>query len=442
MDDTVVFEPEKLTQLGRSMIAEEDSNCHGVERLVFKSVDTPPVAYTYLGQFIDHDLTRDNTPLGEAISMVPHKTLNLGGGRLDLSQIYGEGPRSRKDGHLFDSGGAFRLGGIVSPINRVQFDVPFSREEPLVADDRTPQNMILRQIAVLFMRLHNIALGKLCSFDQARQLVTWQYQWLIRQDFMSKVLDEDVRSQITNLKTPSWIDWGSTGFSIPIEFSQAAFRFGHSMVRECYRLNSHPVFPLTRVFSSHQQVKPLIMEEAINWAILTSERRQPAEPIDTTITIPLFHLSPDQFHHKHLPTGQPLPHELAVRTLLRGAATRLPTGQDVATALGQEHLSVPANYEASQSLQKLRDLGWEGQTPLWYALLLEAEIKSDGNQLGPLGSLLVGQILEDSMRTDKNSYIYNKTDDTWQLPVWDSPYVSTTISDLYDAAAVAGLDRE
>src|SRR5712671_4348338 len=114
------------------------------------NVTVLPAGYTYFGQFVDHDITRDDTYLWDAGTRPPDQTPNLAGQRLDLSQLYGDGPGSGKHGVLYN-GDNFRLG---NPVPGGQaFDVPLdpTTKEPALADDRDTENAIIRQVHALFL---------------------------------------------------------------------------------------------------------------------------------------------------------------------------------------------------------------------------------------------------------------------------------------------------
>jgi hypothetical protein len=434
------FDVETMAKLGKSMSR--------VKPMTSVGANTPPVAYTYFGQFIDHDLTRDDTLFADAGLREPKKTRNYGGGRLDLSHIYGGGPGSECDGKLYDKDGAsFRLGEVRSTITDQQFDLPLDDDGlPISADDRTPENLILRQLCVMFMRLHNIAVLESTGtptqrYQAARQKVVWQYQWLVRRSFMRRVLDEEVYADVIKHANGGLIEWGDSGFSVPVEFSQAAFRFGHSMVRERYDLNDQPVFPLEALFRGPERKTALSKEQAIDWSKMTTEGGQSSRSIDPFVVTPLFKLPDDQFHHRRGKPNCPVPHQLPVRTLRRGAATRLPTGEQVATALKHESFSQkPSSPTALFALKRLAKYGLKGKTPLWYYILLEAEVEKGGNRLGTIGSRLVGEVIEGSLRTDPNSYVVQCGSD-WNPPDWTSPFWSGAIENILGAAAVGGLYR-
>jgi hypothetical protein len=57
-------------------------------------------------------------------------------------------------------------------------------------------------------------------------------------------------------------------------------------------------------------------------------------------------------------------------------------------------------------------IGWAGETPLWYYILREADVRCDGNRLGPVGGRLVGEVLIGLLELDPTSVLYAPTD--WQ----------------------------
>ena len=174
---------------------------------------------------------------------------------------------------------------------------------------------------------------------------------------------------------------------------------------------------------------------------MTTEGGQSARSIDPFVVTPLFHLPDEQLHHKRGIPNCAAPHQLPVRTLRRGAATRLPTGEQVAAALKHDSFNQkPSSPTALYALKKLRKYGLEGKTPLWYYILLEAEVEKGGRRLGTIGSRLVGEVIEASLRTDPNSYVVQCGSD-WKPTAWVSPFWSGAIENILGAAAVAGLYR-
>jgi hypothetical protein len=162
--------------------------------------------------------------------------------------------------------------------------------------------------------------------------------------------------------------------------------------------------------------------------------------IDTVLAPPLFHLPPEHVHHLIRPGAPPLPPELAVRTLLRGHAVAVPSGEFVAERLGREPLRGPKPpHYAVDPWQRLDDYGFNNATPLWYYVLLEAELEERGKNLGTVGSQLVGEVLEGALRTDASSFL-RQNRAGWRPEPWSaSDGRSVTINWLLDIAKLVGL---
>jgi hypothetical protein len=411
----------------------------------------PAAAVTYFGQFIDHDLTLDTTPVREAGSCEPIYTINHRTPWLDLDSLYGDGPGSSRHHHLYESDDAsFRIGH--SPRGGEPFDVPFTHDGRLaLADERNGENIILRQIHAMFLKLHNAAVRELSislpprqRFDQARDRVRWQYQWLVRNWFLQEICHPEIYEAVIE-KGDRRIDWSQTGFAIPVEFSVAAMRFGHSMVRSKYQLRKGgDLLDLAKLFGVRNN-RALDSSQKIDWGFFSgvtpgSRPAANANEIDTTMAEPLFKL-PDEHIDLYVRTPTPHPpHALHMRTLTRGAAMRLPTGQQVRDALGEADIAAPTPDYKEDPWKPLRDAGLDQDTPLWYYILLEAQLDPGlaegkpvktkyggfGATLGKLGSRLVAEVIEASLQEDPTSFVRRhrstppdpwKVSDTEAIPV-------------------------
>lgn len=409
----------------------------------------PPIAVTYFGQFIDHDLTFDSTPLREAGLCDPIHTINHRTPWLDLDHVYGDGPRSTRHHTLYESDDAsFRIGD--SPFGGEAFDVPFTDDgHPALVDPRDGGNPILRQMHVIFLKLHNVAVHELSTslrslerFDRARNRVRWQYQWLIRNWYLKEICHPQVYETVIE-KGDRRIDWSQDGFAIPVEFSVAAFRFGHSMVRSRYHLNAVPpneggsgLVSLSDIFAASNG--PLHPRLKVDWSLL-SRPPHTAMSIDTAVVEPLFQL-PDE--HIDLHVSSPIPHSpnaLVFRTLLRGAAMRLPTGQQVRDALGQGAIAdTPPQYELDP-WSALRTVGLAEGSPLLYYILLEAQLDCVGACLGRVGSTIVAEVIEGSLQLDPTSFLRQKGPD-WKPEPWiTADGRKVQINSLKDVATVASV---
>jgi hypothetical protein len=181
--------------------------------------------------------------------------------------------------------------------------------------------------------------------------------------------------------------------AIPLEFADAAYRFGHSQMRDRYQLQ--PGGPALKLMPDLIGFRPTPAGHVVHWPLLLDVPGQPpaqrAAAIDGRLPNSLIHLPLDI-------TGtvdEDDQASLAVRDLLRGTATGLPSGEAVACQAGQAPLS--------RDEIGLAAAGWPGETPLWYYILREAAVREDGERLGPVGSLIVGEVLVGVIDADPSS---------------------------------------
>ncbi|PZS35762.1 MAG: peroxidase [Pseudonocardiales bacterium] len=390
--------------------------------LVNKNNPRDTAGVTFFGQFIDHDLTFDATSrLGVAAD--PTRSPNNRTARFDLDSIYGGGPVAQAELYdpahpitfLLESGGQFE-------------DVPRRADHSaIVGDPRNDSNLIVSALHAAFLRFHNHTIETITrpgadpidTFTAARELVTWHYQWLvvnrILPNFVGRAMVDDV------------LRYGPRFFSsqqnpfIPVEFSGAAYRFGHSMVRPSYRANlagdaGQPFFGL--IFDSRVVVpdgqNPASDPGDLRGGFRSSRRFigwqtffdfggaftaqvKPNKLIDTVLSTPLFALPVSAI--AHIP-GAPGPTALPQRTLLRHLTWSLPSGQSIARRMGVSPLN----------RRDLADFGAHGHdldrsTPLWLYVLREAQLANDGQFLGPVGGRIVAEVFLGLLQADPASYL-------------------------------------
>jgi Animal haem peroxidase len=227
-----------------------------------------PAGYTYFGQFIDHDLTFDNTsslnPLDRTDSgRIP----NLRSPRFDLDSVYGDGPDAQP--YMYGDDGASLLfkdsfeNQCQSSFDQAHQDLLRSPNgRAIIGDKRNDENSIISQIQLTFIKFHNAVVAKLKMKDQglkgtllfetARNEVRWAYQRLVIEDFLPRIVKAEVLENLKG-KTPeqrknayALYDTDVKRKNLPLEFVGAAYRFGHSGVRFGYRLNTEAslsIFP-------------------------------------------------------------------------------------------------------------------------------------------------------------------------------------------------------
>ena len=243
-----------------------------------------PAAYTYFGQFIDHDLTLDPTSsLRTRLSLEKLRQLaDFRTPRFDLDCLYGRGPEDQP--YLYD-GVKMLLGDPMSGNDRDPHAVDVPRGpngRALIGDPRNDENRIISQLQATMLRFHNAVVDAMPDADFAtiRQQVRWHYQWVVVNDFLPTVVNETtVQAVLPHLAAgttvaatppvPGLLDADGLGL-MPVEFSVAAYRFGHSMIRPIYRLNvslsRRPIFSIsTDPAGDLGGMRPIPSDWAIDW---------------------------------------------------------------------------------------------------------------------------------------------------------------------------------
>ena len=407
-----------------------------------------PAAYTYFGQFVDHDIvlearsseiTSINSPDLEPLLLqqVFQGIKNTRSASLDLDSVYGHPALRQGDqlrvGEVSQAGSTLATQDLLHDLFRQgrMPDDPEHDREALIGDPRNDENLIVAQLHVAFLRAHNTLVtdeDKKMSFEEARRALRQHYQWIVIHDFLEQVADPEIarNTRAGNrfyqpLREP---------FFLPLEFTAAAFRFGHSMVRSQYNHNvSFPQAQLTELFAftgrggfRSRPDRPLPREPGvgfdtlpdawiIDWSRFVGRRNDDnkARKIDTILADPLHEL---QAILGPLLQGEP---RLAVRNLRRGYLLRMPTGQAVARKLGLEPLKPEQISEIVPTSQStiLEGAGLLERTPLWYYILAEAKQPNiDGNRLGPVGSTLVAEVLVGLVRRSTDSILAG--DGSWK----------------------------
>jgi len=414
--------------------------------------------YTYFGQFIDHDLTNTASSLEESASLEPENTFNQNTPFLDLSHLYGKGPWDETDYQLYEKDDVrLRIGEKVDSVvddsqGRRSFDLALGEDGyPLAADARASENIILRQITAVFARLHNAAVEQLRPvikdkqrlFARARQQTAWQFQYFVRDDYLRAVLNPRIYEVVFAANRPM-IHWDT--FSIPIEFAVGAMRFGHSMVRNGYDLSNVTTKTLAEMTQRGTHPGALEPEWEIDWGrfLQNASRGGPAtsaQPIDVKISPGLLNLSVETlnlfYRRSGTPTPTPVPPapiKLPLVTLLRGLTMRLPSGQEAARLVGESVLTrdeLTHNLDGTELdiADALEQHGLLDDTPLWFYILRESEVRENGSRLGPTGSRIVAETVHAALRYDPFS-IMNPPEIGQKLPEWEFPSGKTQLRSL------------
>jgi hypothetical protein len=438
------FSKDALTKLGKAMCADAEDNPTPEDANPRDDEENTGISagYTYLGQFLDHDITFDPASSLQKEND-PDALIDFRTPKFDLDNIYGRGPDDQP--YLYQSDGKTMLLG--RKLTGSDFDQnvrDLARNEPaesdtvkdkraIIGDPRNDENVIVSQLQGMFIRFHNrlVALMPEKTFKQIQQEVRWHYQWVILHDFLPTIIGkETLLTILPGLDDPNPMrkrtdfdiyKWHNEPF-MPVEFSVAAYRFGHSMVRPIYRLNTN-LKQRFAIFSDDPKTsltgfRDFNSQWAIDWRLFfdfgnhanpfSKERIQPAYKIDLSLVNPLKNLPPSIASDEH---------NLAVRNLLRGNSMSLPSGQNVARSMGlqvipDEKLKVgKANADGAKNNIPIVKIHPEfaGNAPLWFYILAEAQQQFITNdtpiRMGSVGGRIVGEVFIGLLVGDSHSFL-------------------------------------
>jgi hypothetical protein len=356
------------------------------------------------GQLVAHDITADRSPLTHHGELAEIR--NARSPRANLEPVYGDGPAGMP--FLFDRDDPAKLLVGRNDAGRPA-DLPRNPQGvALVADPRNDLHLLVSQLHVAMLHLHNGLVDRLRSdgvaeaelFAEARRAATWHYQWVLLEDFLPRLVGAELAGGllaggVRYYRPDPGAAW------IPLEFADAAYRYGHSQIRDRYQVNRDaepaPLLPDLLGF------RPVPAVLAVDWSFLFDLPERPpaqrAKRIDGRLAASLIQLPTAITGDDPGDYGS-----LAVRDLQRGQGVGLPSGEALARHLGAEPLT-PDEVG-------LRPAGWRQETPLWFYVMKEAEHRAGGERLGPVGGRLVGEVLVGIVDADGESY--RAVDPTWR----------------------------
>jgi hypothetical protein len=434
--------PERLRQLAETMQGEGPRADTALGTPDDEENPAIPAGYTYLGQFIDHDLTFDPVASFDRQND-PEARTNFRTPRFDLDSLYGRGPADQP--YLYLDGVRFLLGKRLFDGNEpVSCDLPRnSQQRALIGDPRNDENKIVSQLHATMLRLHNAFVERGAAagltgeglFHHAQQATRWHYQYVVLNDFLRRITGQDKYGAITRAREQRTLYRPRCSAFIPVEFSVAAYRFGHSMVRPSYLFNDgirpkdggvgtkddHVPHRLP-IFSPEPQSRSADMrgfgefpdDWGFRWKYFFEMESQPHLPqpsyrIDTKLSDPLSLLRTVRVVDNDPPS-------LALRNLMRSQQLGLPSAQDVAQRLGitplgaDELFPLPTDEQIAEgeamdpALRTCLLATFGTATPLWYYILREAE-EAGGAHLGALGARVVAEVFVGLLEEDRSSYL-------------------------------------
>ncbi|MEL7123741.1 MAG: peroxidase family protein, partial [Bacteroidota bacterium] len=475
--------------------------------------DRIPAGYTYLGQFIVHDLNFD-VHTHTDVEDYPGVNLNMRTPPLDLDSVYGQGPigtpiyfdqRPEKNfgrtHFLIDELGVVNSEKTIKEIDLPRISHAEGIDVPIIPDIRNDEHIILSQLHAAVLSFHNNAVDKRIKKDGKEQIndnrttshgishqrffrlfksqntsqrkestegkkentsnkatpvihnsdinyydtvfrdvrkeVKRHFQWVVVYDYLPKIVGRELVEEIIK---PYQENKKDTCMNlkyytrkqrpyIPHEFSVAAFRFGHSMVRRQYlfKEGSSPknLFAVKKPFQKLK--KPLL-----DWNLFFKPQKEAVSNksllINPAIAGNMLNDIPDKSANK----------SITFRNILRGFQYRLPSGQSIAREMGtpivnylvakkeipneldeyKKHFISAMKEVVSESDAEALFIDFFNNSPLWYYILLEASIygkaknkKARGTRLGPLGGRIVAEVLLGILDTDPDLFL---KESNWQ----------------------------
>ena len=410
-----------------------------------------PAGFTYLGQFTDHDLTFDKTDVMLGQNVTPADLLQGRSPSLDLDSLYGAGPGDPASAKFYEADGLHLRMGKTDRVGAIPamegFDLPrgagstvAAKRTAIIPDPRNDENLAVAQTHLAFIRFHNRVVDTLPAsvpaglrFARARELVTKHYQWMLRTDFLPRICRPSAVTQVFSNGRKAF-EVGATPTDVPtmpIEFSVAAYRLGHSMVRGAYnwnrefdngtgtldflfafaglngdflgglRLPSNWIADFRRLYD--------FTEAGRNDLAVPATKSNRANRIDTKLSVPL----------ETLPGFPPAGDNLAFRNLTRATMVNLATGQQMArfltgkavslTRLTNSQIRDGKNGVTLDALTQQQRDALIQNTPLWFYILREAELNQ--GRLTGVGARIVVETFHRAMEGSRFSIV---RDTSWR----------------------------
>jgi Animal haem peroxidase len=362
------------------------------------SLGNPAAGWPIFGQFVAHDITADRSILRSHADTAQLR--NARSPQINLECLYGDGPTGNPFLYQRDDPAKFLLGSGGADVQRNADGIA------IIGDPRNDSHMLISQLHLAMLKAHNMfvdvaRLGGTPAdsvFEAASRNLRWHHQWIILHEFLPGLVGPNLADQVLQ-EGPRWFRPGHNAF-IPLEFADAAYRYGHAQIRHHYQLNSQtepvPLFPDLLGF------RPVPREHAIDWALFFdapgATTAQRCKKIDGKLVRALIELPEAVTGACEIEDYR----SLAVRDLQRGQGTGLPSGESLARYMGIAPLTAEQVGIASS--------GWRGETPLWFYILREADVYTGGDLLGPVGGQIVAEVLVGLIDADPTSFRHSKQD--------------------------------
>jgi len=289
------------------------------------SLGSDAAGWPFFGQFVAHDITADRSAIKAGVGVKPLHLHNARSPQLNLECLYGDGPVGHP--YLFQREDPAKL--LTSSDG---FDVLRNVEgTAVIGDPRNDSHVLMSQMHLAFVRAHNRCVDRARArgapasdvFATAARELRWHYQTVVLREFLPRLVGDELTHSLLAGDRRYYRPSGDA--FIPLEFADAAYRYGHAQIRHTYRVSpgsaARPIFPDLIGF------RPVAPDCRVQWTRLFDADGQPpadrAKKIDGTLVGALIALpvtltgdcEVEEFH------------SLAVRDLEPGAARRSAVGR-------------------------------------------------------------------------------------------------------------------
>jgi hypothetical protein len=357
------------------------------------SLGSEAAGWPFFGQFVAHDITADRSSLQAGVGVDPSRLRNARSPQLNLECLYGDGPV----GHPF----LFRRDDPAKLLTETDGRDVLRNVEgtAIIGDPRNDSHVFMSQMHLAFVHAHNAFVDGVrddgvpadAVFETAARELRWHYQTTVLREFLPRLIGGELTGLLLAGDRRYYQPTGDA--YIPLEFADAAYRYGHGQIRQKYRVNDQavpvPIFPDLIGF------RPVTPDRRVDWSrMFDVPGRPPADRarkmdgrlVGALIALPVVLTGDCQVEEFH---------SLAVRDLERGQRVALPSGEAVARQLGVPPLTADE--------VGARSAGWRGETPLWFYILRESAVRGNGDRLGPVGGRIVGEVLVGLLDLDPTS---------------------------------------
>lgn len=440
--------PAELVKLGAKGGPMDSENSPGFTKTV-------PLGHIFFGQFIDHDITFDTSSNFTSVN-TPEVIENDRTPTLDLDNIFGGGPEQSP--YLYQSKDLYLLTGKSNNNygqgqDEEEHDLMRnSHGTAIIGDPRNDENRVISQMQLAIIRFYNAVYKDVKDsgdyhssdeiYEKAREITTWHYQWIVVNEFLPKLCGQKIVNDILG-KGRKWYHPHEP--YIPVEFSVAAYRFGHSMINQNMKLQKngqeHSIFSPQ---FGQGFAKITDTDQIVEWEVFFDydQTYQRAEKLDTKMATDLLELP--------FVNGSAADKSLATRNLRRGQSFLLPSGESLASYMKEEaeHHGFEFDPQIDDVVNHINNsidghnIDLSAGTPLWYYILAEAEEigrvdsssgSTPGEGLGPLGATIVAEVLIGLLELDDHSYLGSNRD--WTPHLGSNHHF--TMKDLMEKAETA-----